>query len=106
MGFSLIAVSGGYSWVVVHRLLVVAPRLKSTGSRVAEYGLSCSLACEIFLDQGSNPCLLHQQVDSLPLSYQGRPYIYIFFFFFNLKRKNKPYPEMLWQLALKMPSRP
>ena len=34
-------------------------------------GLSCSVACGIFLDQGSNPCLLHWQVDSLPLSHQG-----------------------------------
>ena len=25
----------------------------------------------IFLNQGSNPCLLHQQVDSLPLSHRG-----------------------------------
>ena len=33
--------------------------------------LSCSVACGIFRDQGSNPCLLHSQVDSLPLSYQG-----------------------------------
>ena len=31
-------------------------------------GLSCSMACGIFLDQGSNPCLLHWQADSLPLS--------------------------------------
>jgi len=28
--------------------------------------------CGIFLDQGSNPCLLHWQVDYLPLSHQGR----------------------------------
>ena len=27
----------------------------------------------IFLTQGSNPCLLHWQVDSLPLSHQGSP---------------------------------
>ena len=27
----------------------------------------------IFLTQGLNPCLLHWQVDSLPLSYQGSP---------------------------------
>ena len=34
------------------------------------HGLSCSVACEIFLDQGLNPCLLDYQVDSLPLSYR------------------------------------
>ena len=27
----------------------------------------------IFLTQGSNPCLLHWQVDSLPLNHQGSP---------------------------------
>ena len=27
----------------------------------------------IFLTQGSNPCLLHWQADSLPLSHQGSP---------------------------------
>ena len=36
-------------------------------------GLSYSLACEIFLTQGSTLCVLHWQVDSLPLNHQGRP---------------------------------
>ena len=40
---------------------------------MAQEGLSCSKACVIFLDQGLNPCLLHWQVDSLPLSHQGSP---------------------------------
>ena len=35
--------------------------------------LSCSRACEIFTDQGSNPCLLHWQADSWPLNHQGSP---------------------------------
>ena len=35
------------------------------------HGLSCSTAHGIFPDQGSNPCLLHWQVNSLPLSSQG-----------------------------------
>ena len=38
-------------------------------SVVVEHGLSYPAACGIFLDQGSNPCLLHWRVDSLPLSY-------------------------------------
>ena len=38
---------------------------------VAAHGLSCSVACGIFPTQGSNPCLQHWQVDSLPLSHQG-----------------------------------
>ena len=31
------------------------------------------MACEILLDQELNLCLLHWQVDSLPLSHQGNP---------------------------------
>ena len=37
------------------------------------HGLSCSAACGIFLDQGSNPCLLHWQADSQPLRHQESP---------------------------------
>ena len=44
-----------------------------TGSIAAAHGLSCSSACGIFLDQGSNLCLLHGWVDSLTLSHQGSP---------------------------------
>ena len=35
------------------------------------HGLSCSAACEILPDQGSNPCPLHWQADSQPLHHQG-----------------------------------
>ena len=35
--------------------------------------LSCSAACGFCLDQGSNPCPLNWQVDSLPLSHQESP---------------------------------
>ena len=35
------------------------------------HGLSCSVACGIFPDQGSNPCPLHWQADSQPLRHQG-----------------------------------
>ena len=37
------------------------------------HGLSCSMACRIFLDQGSNPCPLHWQEDSYPLCHWGSP---------------------------------
>ena len=47
--------------------------LWSTDSVLVAHGLSCSAACRIFPDQGSNPCLLHWQVNSLPLSHQGSP---------------------------------
>ena len=42
--------------------VVVAPGLQSTDSIVVAHGLSCSKLCGIFLDQGSNPRLLHWQV--------------------------------------------
>ena len=45
-------------------------------SAVAACGLSCLTACIIFPDQGSNPCPLHWQVDSLPY-HQGSPVIII-----------------------------
>ena len=72
-------------WALEHRLsgcstwtlLVVAHGLWSTGSVVAPHGLCCSAACGIFLDQGSNPCNLHWQVDSSPLDQQGSPPIFI-----------------------------
>ena len=52
--------------------------LRSTGSRragsvIVAHGLSCSAACGIFPDQGSNPCPLHWQADSQPLRHQGSP---------------------------------
>ena len=53
--------------------VVVARRLQSTGSVVVAHGLSCSAACGIFPDQGSNPCPLHWQADSEPLHHQGSP---------------------------------
>ena len=73
-GCSFILVEAGYSLVVVLRLIIVVTSL------VVEYGLqylwlvgsrahrlSCSAAHGIFLDQGSNPRLLHWQSDSYPL---------------------------------------
>ena len=54
------------SLVAEHRLQ--ARRLSNCGSRP-----SCSAACGIFPDQGSNPCPLHSQADSQPLCRQGSP---------------------------------
>ena len=56
-GFSLLVTSRGYSLVWVLELLVAA-------SLVAEHGLSCSVAHEIFPDQESSPCPGHWQADS------------------------------------------
>ena len=46
-------------------------RLQSTGSVIVAHRLSCS-ACEIFLDQGSNPCLLHRR-RFFTTDHQGSP---------------------------------
>ena len=55
--------------------------LRSTGSRhagsvIVAHGPSCSAACGIFPDQGSNPCPLHWQADSQPLHHQGSPHTF------------------------------
>ena len=55
-------------------------RLQSTDSTVAVHGLSCWEECGIFLDQGSNPCPLHWQADSVPLSHQGSPSHFLLYF--------------------------
>ena len=60
----------GLSLVVVHRLLIAVASLvterglRSTGSVVEAHGLSCSEACGVFLEQGSNLCTPNWQVGS------------------------------------------
>ena len=64
-GLSLVAASGGHfssrcaglslSWP----LLLRSTGSRRTGSVVVAHGPSCSVACGIFPDQGSNPCPLH-----------------------------------------------
>ena len=46
---------------------------RRAGSVVVLHGLSCSTACVIFPDEGSNPCHLHWPVDSYPLCHQASP---------------------------------
>ena len=92
-GFSLVVASGGCSLVVVCGLLIVehrlqgaeasmavahglssvAPGLQCTRSVVVLQELSCSMACGIFPDQGSKPCLLLWQANSVPLRIPGKP---------------------------------
>ena len=80
-GLSPVAASGGHSSSRCAGLSLSRPLLlQSTGSRragsvVVAHGPSCSVACGIFPDQGSNPCPLHWQVDSQPLRHQGSPMI-------------------------------
>ena len=78
-GLSLVAASGGHSSLWCAGLSLSRPLLlRSTGSRrtvsvVEAHGPSCSAACGIFPDQGSNPCPLHWQADSQPLCHKGSP---------------------------------
>ena len=78
-GLSLVAASGGHPSSRCAGLSLSRPLLlRSTGSRragsvVVAHGPSCSAACGIFPDQGSNPCPLHRQADSQPLRHQGSP---------------------------------
>ena len=78
-GLSLVAASGGHSSSRCAGLSLSQPLLlwgtgsRRAGSAVVAHGPSCSAACGIFPDQGSNPCPLHWQVDSQPLRHQGSP---------------------------------
>ena len=53
--------------------VVVAHGLQSAVSVAVAHGPSCSAACGILPDRGSNPCPLPWQVDSQPLRHQGSP---------------------------------
>ena len=57
----------GLLFIAVHRLLIVG------ASPILEYRLSCSQACRIFPDQGSNLCSLHWQMHSKPMDHQRSP---------------------------------
>ena len=78
-GLSPVVASGGHSSSRCAGLSLLRPLLlQNTGSRragsvVVAHGPSCSVACGIFPDQGSNPCPLHWQADSQPLRHQGSP---------------------------------
>ena len=78
-GLSLVAASGGHSSSQCAGLSLSRPLLlRSTGSRragsvIVAHGPSCSAACGILPDQGSNPCPLNWQADSQPLRHQGSP---------------------------------
>ena len=89
-GLSLVVASGGHSSSRRAGLSLLQPlSLRSTGSRragsvIMAHGPSCSAACGIFPDQGSNPCPLHRQADSQPLRHQGSP----IYFFMNCEKYN------------------
>ena len=68
--------------------------LENTGSTGVAHGLSCPMACGIFPDKGLNPCFLHWQADSLPLSHQGsrNNFLKLFMVRFRKKKKNCSLP--------------
>ena len=71
----------GFSLVVMLGLLIAVASLAAEHGLIAVvHRLRSSEACGIFPDQGSNPCLLHWQVDSLPLSHLGTTSPLISFF--------------------------
>ena len=70
---SLVEASRGYSSLLcagfsLQQLLIVERGLSSYGAWAC-----CSLAREIFLEYGWNPCPVHWQADSYPLYHQGSP---------------------------------
>ena len=92
-------------------------RALDTGSVVAVHRMSCSTARGIFPAQGLNLCLLHWQMDSLPLSHQGNPlcplislittlstyhlffYSVVFFFFFPVLSNQLYKHRNLWMFT-------
>ena len=95
-GLSLVVASGGHSSSRCAGLSLSRPLLlRSTGSRragsvIVAHGPSCSAACGILPDQGSNPCPSHWQADSQPLRHQGSPYLTVLNTTFYLSNR-KPY---------------
>ena len=73
-GLSLVAVSEGDSWLWTTGSRVLGlQQLRHIGSVAATHSLSCSRACEVFPDWGSNLSPQHCQGDSQPPYHQGSP---------------------------------
>jgi len=60
----------GAWFLIVVASLVVGHGLYSRASVAADLGLSYCQVCGIFLEQGSNPCLLQWQANFYPLYHQ------------------------------------
>ena len=82
-GLSLVVASRGHSssrcagFSLSRPLPLQSTSSRRAGSVVVAHGPSCSAACVIFPDQGSNPCPLHWQADSQPLRHQGSPVFFL-----------------------------
>ena len=78
-GLSLVVASGGHSssrctgHSLSRPLLLRSAGSRRAGSVIVAHGPSCSAACGIFPDQGSNLRPLRWQADSQPLRRQGSP---------------------------------
>ena len=100
-GLSLVVASRGHSSSRCMGLSLSWPLLlRSTSSRCAgsvivAHGLSCSAACGIFPDQGSNPRPLHWQADSQPLHRQGSP-VWMFIVILCIITKNWKQHKCPW----------
>ena len=87
-GLSLVVASGDHSSSQCAGLSLLQPLLlRSTGSRhagsvIVAHGPSCSAACGIFPDQGSNLCPLHWQADSNHCATREALFIYFLFILF------------------------
>ena len=79
LGLSPVVASGGHSSSrcmgpsLSQPLSLWSTGSRCTGSVVVAHRLSCSTACGIFPDQGSNPCPLHWPANYQPLRHQGSP---------------------------------
>ena len=73
---------------------------RRAGSAAVAHGPSCSAACGILPDQGSNPCPLHWQADSQPLRHQGSPHILFIALYTVSWRKIRHYTIYLFELHL------
>ena len=107
---SLVVEGDGYSPVAVRGLLLGGfscseHAFESAGWVFVVRGLSCSMACGIFLDQGSNLCPLHWPVNSQSLDHQENPLNRFFWCLNKLLSWNYTYSERFivnstswWQL--------
>ena len=98
-GLSLVVASRGHSSSWCAGLSLSRPLLlRSTGSRragsvIVAHGPSCSAACGIFPDQGSNPRPLHWQADAQPLRWAGTLGCCILFFWIHWRTSNVDLPS-------------
>ena len=77
-GYSGFSCYRAVSRVLGLQSVVAVPRLQSTALMVAGPGLSCSVACGIFLDQGLEPVSPALAGNSYTLRHQGRPSCTVF----------------------------